>query len=355
MENQSPDLDKQCIIKTYRLTKAFGARIAVNDLQLQVMRGDIFGFLGPNGAGKSTTIRMLLGLIRPTAGRIELFGLDAAKHRSSILPRIGAIIETPVFYPYLSGMDNLRTIAACSNMQLGSVNQRRLDEVLEHVDLRTRAKDPYYSYSLGMKQRLGIGAALLTDPELILLDEPTNGLDPEGVREIRQLLLRLAELGKTIFLSSHILHEVQQICNRVAILQRGHLLKQGNVTELLNEGEQLILRLDTSEEMETALRILQQARPDSMPWISTVNEAPDQKNTLVLSIRGNQVPSSKLTAFLAQNQLFVAEMYRCRIDLEEFYLKVTNQASKEILPASADLAAPASVRPELTNSGKRDN
>ncbi|MBV9257371.1 MAG: ATP-binding cassette domain-containing protein [Ktedonobacteraceae bacterium] len=354
MENQSPHSDKPCIISTYRLTKTFGKLVAVNDLQLQVMRGDVFGFLGPNGSGKTTTIRMLLGLIRPTAGRIQLFGMDANKHRSAILPRIGAIIETPVFYPYLSGIDNLRAIAASSNMQLGKVNNRRINEVLDIVDLRSRANDAYRKYSLGMKQRLGIAAALLADPELVLLDEPTNGLDPEGVHEIRQLILRLSSLGKTIFLSSHILYEVQQVCNRVAILQKGNLLKQGDVDELLRQGEQLIVRMDTSEETEMALHILQQASKDTMTWISNVSKVTDQQNTLALRLRGAGVQPSKLAALLAEYRLFIAEMYPHRTSLEEFYMDVTNQSTKEMHPGMAALAtATPSMTPELTNSRKR--
>ncbi len=353
MENQSPHLDKPCIIRTHRLTKAFGTLVAVNDLQLQVMRGDVFGFLGPNGSGKTTTIRMLLGLIRPTTGHIQLFGMDADKHRSAILPRIGAIIETPVFYPYLSGIDNLRTIAASSNMQLGNVNQQRIDEILDIVDLRTRANDAYRKYSLGMKQRLGIGAALLADPELVLLDEPTNGLDPEGVHEIRQLIQRLSSLGKTIFLSSHILYEVQQVCNRVAILQKGNMLRQGNVDELLREGEQLIVRFDTPEETEHALSILQQASKDTLTWISAVGQKTDQQNTLALSVQNSTTHSSKLTALLAQYQLFIAEMYPHHTSLEEFYLDVTNQATRDTHAEMMALAATPSMTPELTNSRKR--
>src|SRR5258707_6313435 len=237
-------LQSEVIINTNRLTKAYGKLVAVNDLHLQVMRGDVFGFLGPNGAGKSTTIRMLLGLIRPTAGCAVIFGMDVIQHMPSILPRIGAIVETPVFYPYLSGMDNLHVVGAASGMVSGKANQRRIDEVLELVELHAQAKMAYRKYSLGMKQRLGIAAALLTDPELVLLDEPTNGLDPAGMFEIRQLIQRLAALGKTIFLSSHLLNEVQQVCNRVAILQKGNLIKQGNVSELQRGSEQVLVRLN---------------------------------------------------------------------------------------------------------------
>ena len=168
--------DDTTILKTTGLTKTFGRLVAVDGLHLEVKRGEVFAFLGPNGSGKTTTIRMLLGLLRPTAGQVYLFGRDNAIHLSTNLFRLGALIEMPVFYPYLSGLDNLRTLAARSGMQLGSVSNIRVDAVLELIDLRDRAHDLYRTYSLGMKQRLGIGAALLTDPELILLDEPTNGL-----------------------------------------------------------------------------------------------------------------------------------------------------------------------------------
>src|SRR5216683_4037282 len=247
------------IISTSRLTKAFGKLIAVNDLHLQVMRGDVFGFLGPNGSGKTTTIRMLLGLIRPTAGRAIIFGMDNSYQLSAILQHIGAIVETPVFYPYLSGKDNLHVVAAASGMISGSASNRRVEEVLEIVELQAQAKDAFRKYSLGMKQRLGIGAALLADPELVLLDEPTNGLDPAGVFEIRQLIQRLANLGKTIFLSSHILYEVQQVCNRVAILQKGNLIKQGNVNELLQQGQQVLVRMSMPDETQGAFAVLQEA------------------------------------------------------------------------------------------------
>jgi ABC-2 type transport system ATP-binding protein len=317
------------VISTSRLTKAFDTLVAVNDLHLEVLRGDVFGFLGPNGSGKTTTIRMLLGLIRPTAGSISLFGLDNATHLPEILPRVGAIVETPVFYPYLSGVDNLRIVAAASGMQLGRANQARIDEVLELVDLSARGGDAYRKYSLGMKQRLAIGAALLTDPELILLDEPTNGLDPAGVHEVRQLILRLAAIGKTIFLSSHILYEIQQVCNRVAILQKGKLLKQGNVQELLSEGRRLVVRLGTPEETEQALVILQQAVQGEMNWISQVSSGTDKHDLAALFVEAPATRSQEITALLAGRNLFIAEMYQSEASLEEFFLELTGTASGE--------------------------
>ncbi len=323
------ELSHEQVISTSRLTKAFDTLVAVNDLHLEVLRGDVFGFLGPNGSGKTTTIRMLLGLIRPTAGSISLFGLDNSTRLPEILPRVGAIVETPVFYPYLSGIDNLRIVAAASGMQLGKVNQARIDEVLNLVDLGARGRDAYRKYSLGMKQRLAIGAALLTDPELILLDEPTNGLDPAGVHEVRQLMLRLSSIGKTIFLSSHILYEVQQVCNRVAILQKGNLLKQGTVQELLREGEQLIVRLGTPEETEQALVILQQASQSEMNWISKVNNGTDKNDLPVLYVDAPAERSQEITALLAERDLFIAEMYQYQASLEKFFLELTGSESGE--------------------------
>src|SRR6516164_5191594 len=283
-ENIEASFQLNIVINTSRLTKAFGRLVAVNDLHLEVMRGDVFGFLGPNGSGKTTTIRMLLGLIRPTAGRAIIFGMDTAQQMPFILPRIGAIVETPVFYPYLSGTDNLRVIGAASGMASGKANQRRIDEVLELVELHVQAKMAYRKYSLGMKQRLGIAAALLTDPELVLLDEPTNGLDPAGMFEIRQLIHRLARLGKTIFLSSHLLNEVQQVCNRVAILQRGNLIMQGHVRELLRDSEQVLVRLNTLDETHKAKNLLEAAKQQGAGWMSDIHIQTDRHGQPMLLI-----------------------------------------------------------------------
>jgi ABC-2 type transport system ATP-binding protein len=315
--------DDNIVISTSRLTKAFGKLVAVNDLHLQVMRGDVFGFLGPNGSGKTTTIRMLLGLIRPTAGRAIIFGMDNAYQLPEILQRIGAIVETPVFYPYLSGKDNLHAVAAASGMVSGSASNRRVEEVLEIVELGNQAKDAFRHYSLGMKQRLGIGAALLADPELVLLDEPTNGLDPAGQFEIRQLIQRLSTLGKTIFISSHFLHEIQQVCNRVAILQKGNLIKQGSVNELLQQSEQIVIRLNTIDETEQALRVLQQTSVEGLPWIARVQKDTNKQNLPILRIDAPRARSAELNALLAQHHLFAAEIHPQEGSLEELFLGLT--------------------------------
>jgi ABC-2 type transport system ATP-binding protein len=312
------------IISTNRLTKVFGKLVAVNDLHLEVMRGDVFGFLGPNGSGKTTTIRMLLGLIQPTAGRAVIFGMDTNTHMSAILPHIGAIVETPVFYPYLSAVDNLRVIAAASGMVSDRINQRRIDEVLDLVELRVQAKMVYRKYSLGMKQRLGIAAALLTDPELILLDEPTNGLDPAGMFEIRQLIQRLAALGKTIFISSHLLNEVQQVCNRVAILQKGNLIKQGNVSELLRGSEQIMVRMNDDQELQQAFAILQRAKEEGAHWLAGVRMEKNRRGELTLRINAPKARSAEINAMLAGNNLFVAELHPFEGSLEEVYLELTS-------------------------------
>ena len=342
VEEIVPEYDENVIISTSRLTKVFGKLVAVNDLHLQVMRGDVFGFLGPNGSGKTTTIRMLLGLIRPTAGRAIIFGMDNAYQLSPILARIGAIVETPVFYPYLSGSDNLHVIAAASGMMQGSANNRRIDEVLEVVELRRQARQAYRTYSLGMKQRLGIAAALLTDPELVLLDEPTNGLDPQGVFEIRQLIKRLSELGKTIFLSSHILYEVQQVCNRVAILQRGNLVKQGDVSELLRRGEQIELRFNTDEQTRQALATLQQMRDQGLDWISEMQIEMNRKGQPLLRVAAPTARSAEINALLARYQLFAAELHPREGSLEEIFLELTAPTSSDgHHPGMAALAEPA--------------
>jgi ABC-type multidrug transport system ATPase subunit len=226
------------VLRTRELTKRYGQRLAVNNLNLEVHRGEIFGFLGPNGAGKTTTIRMALGLISPTSGNVEILGHDVVTQRAQILPRVGALIETPALYLYMSGRDNLRAVGAV----LGGVPDARIDAVLELVGLQNRQKDRVKTYSLGMKQRLGVAIALLQNPDLLVLDEPANGLDPAGIVEMRDLMRTLAAEGKTVFISSHVLTEVRQICTRVAILNLGQLVTETTVEELVGgRGEYAVL------------------------------------------------------------------------------------------------------------------
>ncbi len=213
---------------TNGLTKHYGELRAVEKVDIELPSGVVSGFVGPNGAGKTTTIQMLLGLIRPTAGTAEVLG-HPITHPGAYLPRVGALIEAPAFYPTLSGVRNLEVLT-----RLGGIDRRRIAEVLELVGLRERGKDPVKTYSLGMKQRLGVAAALLPDPELAILDEPTNGLDPAGIREMRVIMRDLADRGITVFVSSHLLAEIEAVCDHLVMIDRGATLFQGSVGELLD-------------------------------------------------------------------------------------------------------------------------
>ena len=222
-------MENTTVVETHSLTKRYGSGVlAVDSVDMSVQRGEVYGFLGPNGAGKTTTLRMLVGLIRPTSGTATVAG-QAPGHPNG-LKRIGSLIESPGFYPYLSGRENLRVVA-----DLAGVNQRRVDEVLDVVELGTRAHRKFGTYSTGMKQRLGVAAALLKDPDLLILDEPTNGLDPQGMAEMRKLIKDIGQGDCTVLLSSHLLGEVEQICDRVGVISNGKLVKQSTVQELLGE------------------------------------------------------------------------------------------------------------------------
>jgi ABC-type multidrug transport system ATPase subunit len=213
------------IVSTERLTKTFGPRTAVDAVDLTVRRGEVYGFLGPNGAGKTTTLRMLLGLVRPTSGRATVHGLRPGD--PAAVARTGSLVEGPGFYPYLSGRENLRVLARYRGLA-----DRAVDRVLERVDLADRGRDRFKAYSLGMKQRLGVAAALLGEPDLLVLDEPTNGLDPAGMADMRSLLVDVAAGGQTVLLSSHLLAEVQEICDRIGIISGGRLLVESTVADL---------------------------------------------------------------------------------------------------------------------------
>ena len=296
------------IVRTEHLTKCFGKLVAVDDLNLEVHKGEIFGFLGPNGSGKSTTMGMMLGLIAPTSGTVELFGLNTQSHLPKILKRIGAVTENPGFYPYLSGKDNLDYIARIT----GGISSSRIEKVLELVELSGREKDKFSNYSLGMKQRLAIACALLNDPEFLILDEPTNGLDPAGMKEIRGLIISLGHEGKTIFLNSHLLHEVEQVCSRVAIIKQGKMITQGLTKDLMKKGDLLQLKVN---EPEKAMAILK-----NIDWITSIVREDDK-----LLIDVNAEKYAEISSALARESIFVTEMRAKDNTLEEYFLEMTEE------------------------------
>jgi len=234
------------IVETHGLTKRYGSGVlAVDSVDMSVRRGEVYGFLGPNGAGKTTTLRMLVGLIRPTSGMASVAG--HAPGAPAGLARIGSLIESPGFYPYLSGRENLKVVA-----ELAGVPLRRVEEVLDIVELASRAGRKFGTYSTGMKQRLGVAAALLKDPDLLILDEPTNGLDPQGMAEMRKLIRDIGQGERTVLISSHLLGEVEQICDRVGVISNGRLVRQSTVQELVGE-EGVLVRAQPVEHAEEVL------------------------------------------------------------------------------------------------------
>ena len=306
----APAKADEVVLRTMGLTKRFGKLEAVKDLNLELYRGEVFGFLGPNGAGKSTTVGMILGLIAPTAGSIELFGLKLESNPWAALRRVGAVIDSPAFYPYLSGWDNLEVLARA----IGGIPRAKIAEVLERVNLEHRAADQYEHYSLGMKQRLGIASTLLRDPELIILDEPTSGLDPAGTKEVRELIPRLAQEGHTVLLCSHLLHEVEQVCSRVAIMQQGVMLACAPIDELLGQGHILQIRVDN---VDAAADIL-----SHLPWIKSVTREGDY-----LLVEAPKDSGARVSAALAQHNIFPSELVSRGVSLESIFLQLTGGES----------------------------
>ena len=299
-------------LQTEDLTKRFGARTAVDRLTIRVERGDIYGFLGPNGAGKSTTLRMLLGLVRPTSGVIQFPVRASSWEYLRARSRIGAIIETPAFYENFSGRRNLQLLASLS----GGVQKKRVEEVLEIVDLRDRARDPVKVYSLGMRQRLGIAQALLPTPELIILDEPTNGLDPQGIHETRKLIRRLRdELKLTVLLSSHLLTEIEQVCNRVGIIQEGRLLYEGGPEALVAASSLYKVRVDN---LSGAFDLLSKE-----PGMTV------SRNGASLRIDADDEHIAAVNALLVENGLKVYELTPAQESLEEAFLRLTKTVAAD--------------------------
>ena len=290
--------------KEYRRLR--GSRtVAVDGLQLDVPEGGVFGFLGPNGAGKTTTIRCLLGLVRPSAGRMRLLGADLPRGLASVIGRVGSIVEQPALYPRFTGRRNLEILAL-----LNGAGPADIDRALTRVGLAERASDLVRTYSLGMKQRLGIAAALLKDPAVLILDEPANGLDPAGIVEVRELVRSLGAEGRTVFVSSHILSEVQQTADRVAILARGRLVKSGAVNDVLSAGRArgLVVRV---EPLEDALRAL----TDAGMAVSADGSA------LRVDLPPRDAP--RVTRALAERGLYLSELRAEEVDLETVFLELT--------------------------------
>ncbi len=263
-EGVAPPTRTDAVLRTQGLTKQFpGGQVAVDDLNLTVPAGSVFGFLGPNGSGKTTTIRMLLGLISPTEGSFELLGRPMPDADAEVLPHVGALIEGPAFYPYLSGRDNLLRLDAADRTVGGRAARQRVDEALDRVGLAAAASKRYRAYSLGMRQRLGLAAALLRPRELLVLDEPTNGLDPQGTREVRAIIRDVAAGGTTVFLSSHLLSEVEQVCSHVGVMNRGRLIFSGELSDLRRAAGTQV-RVETSRPAAAAAVLHQHgtAEPD---------------------------------------------------------------------------------------------
>jgi len=310
--NAAPPVKDDVILRTVSLTKSFGSLTAVKDLNLELRRGEVFGFLGPNGAGKSTTVGMILGLIAPTSGEIELFGRNLHDNMWASLRRVGAVIEEPAFYPYLSGWDNLEALAKA----IGGIPRSKIEEVLKRVNLRERAGDKYAHYSVGMKQRLGIASTLLRDPELIILDEPTSGLDPAGTKEVRDLIPLLAHESRAVFLCSHLLHEVELVCNRVAIIKEGIMLACAPIQDLLTQGQKLQIRVDDITKATTVLT--------GLPWIKSV-----KTENGYLIVDAPKESASQVNQALAENNIFASELIIQSVSLESVFLQMTGSDSDD--------------------------
>jgi ABC-2 type transport system ATP-binding protein len=293
------------VIETRDLTKRYGNRVvAVDGLEMRVRRGEVYGFLGPNGAGKTTTLRMLLGLVRPSSGTALV--LDAQPGSPEALARTGALIETPTFYPFLSGRDNLRVLA-----RHAGVPESRIEPVLEEVELAARGRDRFQTYSLGMKQRLGIAAALIKEPELLVLDEPTNGMDPAGMAEMRTFIRSLGHGKRTVLLSSHLMAEVEQTCDRVGVISRGRLVGEGTVDELRGR-ERLWLRAEPLEQAEQIVRALR-----------GIEDVARSDGGLSVAVDSTAAPT--IARALVEAGVDLGELRPERASLEKVFLELTEE------------------------------
>jgi ABC-2 type transport system ATP-binding protein len=315
-------MDPQFVVETQGLSKRYGRVTAVRDLSLAIPRGGVFGLLGPNGSGKTTTMGMLLGLIRPTSGTFRLLGNPGAV--PGVLKRVGATIEAPAFYPYLSGRDNLRFFQGLTGKgALGDI-----EALLARVRLEGRARSRYATYSFGMKQRLAIAYALLGDPEVVFLDEPTNGLDPAGVAEVREFIADFGRDGRTVVLSSHILHEVEMVCDHVAILVKGTIVAHGAVRDLLRRKE--AVRVATTDDA-AAMAVLK-----GLPWVERVESTVDG-----LVADAPAARSAEISRALASANIYLRRLEPLETSLEQYFLEVTATS-----PAGAGTAGDGKDRPK---------
>ena len=303
------------MIRTEGLTKRFGGLVAVDGLDLDVREGDLFGFLGPNGSGKTTTVRMLLGLVFATSGRIELLGRPMPRAAREVLPQTGSLVEGPAFYPHLSGRANLSLFDAAGPSGPGGTGRdrrRRVDDALARVALEGVGRRPVRAWSTGMRQRLGLAAALLRAPRLLVLDEPTNGLDPHGMREVRDLLAELVAGGATVFLSSHLLAEVELVCTRAAIVDRGRLVAQDRVAALLGPtGRVLVTTPDIRKAADLAA---------ALPGVRLGERRPDR-----LAVHLDGTPPEALNRRLVDGGVRVQELVVERPTLEDVFLRLTGR------------------------------
>lgn len=307
-----PDQNRWAI-ETNGLTKTFGDQNAVNGISLSVPRGSVFGFLGPNGSGKTTTIRMLLGLAEATSGEIKLLDHPITKDLQQALPKVGALVEGPAFYPYMSGRNNLMRMDSADRFSDSKTRSKRVAAALERVGLTNAAKKKVHAYSLGMKQRLGLANALLKPRQLLVLDEPTNGLDPQGTREVRNLIRSLASEGITIFLSSHLLTEIEQLCDHVAVMSAGNILAQGSLAELRSHGQtRLILEVD---QIDLAIELLKQ---------NGIGKIKISGGKLIAPV-AQDLDVAKINEVLVKKKLRVTELRLEHPSLEEYFVDLTGE------------------------------
>ncbi len=301
-------MNSEIILKVNNLRKYYGPVHAIEDVSLEVRRGEIYGFLGPNGAGKTTTIGITLGLIHPTSGRVELFGQSVTPSKTAVLKRVGSLVgASPSIIPYLTARQNVQMVARMHP----DVTVSRIGETLEQVGLSEVVDRKAGKFSTGMKQRLGLAMALIHKPDLLILDEPTNGMDPAGMHEVRNLLCSLAEQGTTVFVSSHLLHEIEQICTGVAVLNKGVIVAQGPVGELLGDQQVIRVRVPSPDE---AAKVL-----------NTLRDIKIETNGSYISIKGSS--SEEVVSRLTSQGIIPSEVTTSQFDLESLFLKLTQSAA----------------------------